>query len=58
MAVLLSNGTGGNKWMNTFHPGAQFRDACGHVRDTITADGHGWAQFRCPDRSVSVWLQV
>jgi alpha-amylase len=58
MAVLLTNGTAGNKWMNTFHPGARFRDATGHIPGTITADGSGWADFRCPDRSVSVWLQV
>jgi alpha-amylase len=56
--LLLTNGTAGNKWMNTFHPGARFQDATGHIPGTITADGNGWADFRCLDRSVSVWLQV
>lgn len=58
MAVVLSNGLAGSKWMDTFHPGAQFEDATGHVAGLITADGSGWADFTCPDRSVSVWLQV
>jgi alpha-amylase len=58
MAVLLTNGTAGDKWMSTFHPGARFQDATGHIPGTVTADGNGWADFRCLDRSVSVWLQV
>ena len=56
MAVVMTNGTAGSKWMNTFRPGAVFRDATGHIPGTITADANGWANFRCPDRSVSVWL--
>jgi alpha-amylase len=58
MAVVMTNGSAGDKWMNTFHPGARFRDATGHLVDEITADASGWANFRCPDRSVSVWLQT
>jgi alpha-amylase len=56
MAVVMTNGNAGNKWMNTFRPGAVFRDVTGHVPGTIVADGNGWANFRCKDRSVSVWL--
>jgi alpha-amylase len=56
MAVVLTNGVAGSKWMNTFRPGAVFRDVTGHVAGTITADANGWANFRCNDRSVSVWL--
>ncbi len=58
MAVVITNGTAGTKWMNTYHPGAQFRDATGHVAETIAADASGWAEFRCPDHSLSVWLQI
>jgi len=58
MAVVMSNGIAGTKWMNTFHPGARFQDATGHVPGTLTADASGWAQFTCLDRSVSVLLQV
>ncbi|HET6281511.1 MAG TPA: alpha-amylase [Polyangia bacterium] len=57
MAVVLTNGAAGTKWMNTFHPGARFRDATGHSADVITANGDGWALFSCPGGSVSVWLQ-
>jgi alpha-amylase len=57
MAVVLTNGADGNKWMNTFRPGARFRDATGHLPDVITANGDGWANFRCRAGSVSVWLQ-
>jgi alpha-amylase len=58
MAVLLSNGEEGRKWMNTFRPGARFRDATGHFGDTIVANDDGWAEFRCPRGNVSVWLLV
>jgi alpha-amylase len=58
MAVVLTNGGAGNKWMNTFRPGARFRDATGHIGGTVTANGDGWANFTCNERSVSVWLQV
>jgi alpha-amylase len=56
LAVVMTNGTGGSKWMNTFRPGAVFRDVTGHIQDTITANASGWANFRCNDRSVSVWV--
>jgi alpha-amylase len=56
MAVAMTNGTEGSKWMNTFRPGAVFRDVTGHHADTITANASGWANFRCNSRSVSVWV--
>jgi alpha-amylase len=56
MAVVLGNGGEGRKWMNTFRPGGRFRDATGHIGDAIVANGDGWAEFRCPAGSVSVWL--
>jgi alpha-amylase len=43
--------------MNTFRPGARFRDTTGHSADVITANGDGWAAFTCPGGSVSVWLE-
>ena len=57
MAVVLTNGEAGNKWMNTFRPNATFKDCTGHVTSTVTADANGWANFLCPAGSVSVWLQ-
>src|SRR6267142_2771409 len=57
MAVVMTNGSAGRKWMNTFRPNARFRDRTGHVAQQVTADASGWAEFSCPDGSVSVWLQ-
>jgi alpha-amylase len=57
MAVVLTNGSAGTKRMQTYRPGARFTDCTGHLPDVIVADGDGWADFRCPDGSVSVWLQ-
>lgn len=56
MAVLLTNGSAGNKWMNTFRPNATFSDITGHVQQTVTANASGWANFLCPAGSVSVWV--
>jgi alpha-amylase len=58
MAVVLTNGSAGSKWMNTFRPGATFADATGHVPGTVAAGPSGWAEFRCNGGSVSVWLQA
>jgi len=57
MAVVLSNGADGDKWMDTLRPGARFRDATGHISEEIVANEAGWACFRCRGGSVSVWLE-
>jgi alpha-amylase len=57
MAVLMTNGSAGDKWMNTFRPRAVFHDATGHLGDRVTTNDAGWGNFRCPAGSVSVWLQ-
>ena len=36
MAVVLTNGSDGDKWMNTYRPNARFYDATGHIPDPIT----------------------
>jgi alpha-amylase len=56
LAVVMSNGDDGTKWMATGKPGAVFRDVTGHVPDMITTNADGWAEFRCPAGSVSVWV--
>jgi alpha-amylase len=56
MAVVLSNGAEGHKWMNTFRPRARFRDVTGHFGDVVIANEDGWAEFRCPAGNVSVWV--
>lgn len=57
MIVLMSNGDAGTKRFETGLPHASFRDATGHLGELIQTDEHGAAEFRCPGRSVSVWLQ-
>lgn len=57
LAVLLGNGGDGWKWMNAGRPHATFIDITGHIEDPVTANEHGWGQFRCRGGSVSVWTQ-
>lgn len=58
MAVVMTNGGAGNKWMNTFKPGATFTDVTGHSgAQKVTTDGNGWGDFPCSAGSVSVWTQ-
>jgi len=57
MAVMLSNGPGGGKWMEVGRPNTTFYDLTGHIPDTITTNDHGWAEFRCNGGSVSVWVE-
>jgi alpha-amylase len=57
MAVLLSAGPGGSKWMEVGKPHTLFRDLTGHLSDPITTNEHGWGEFRCQGGSVSVWVE-
>ncbi len=58
MAVVLTNGDTGYKWMNMYRPNAAYYDKTGHFTDTIQTNADGWGQFPCPAGKVSVWLQV
>lgn len=57
MAVLMSDGPGGEKWMDAGRPYATFVDLTEHVKGPLGANEHGWAPFRCEGGSVSVWVQ-
>jgi len=57
MAVVMSNGGDGNKWMNTFKPNATFTDVTGHCNVKIQTNGEGWGNFLCRAGKVSVWTQ-
>ncbi len=57
MAVLLSDGPEGTKWMEVGKPHARFVDATEHVKEAVVTNEHGWGEFRCHGGSVSVWLQ-
>jgi alpha-amylase len=57
MAVILSNGCEGTKWMEVGKPNATFLDITGHVKHPICTNDCGWAEFRCGGGSVSVWVE-
>jgi len=56
MAVVLSNGDHGCKWMEIGQPHQTYRDVTEHMADPITTNAEGWAEFTCPGGSVSVWV--
>jgi alpha-amylase len=56
IAVVLSNGEAGTKWMETGMRNHEFYDALGSIEEVIETDDEGWAEFRCNAGSVSVWL--
>ena len=57
MAVLVSNGGDGSKWMSLFRPGTTFRDLTGHIPEKVVTNAHGWGNFPCRGGKVSVWVQ-
>lgn len=57
MAVLLSNGAEGSKWMEVGKPKTKFYDLTSHIKHSITTNDDGWAEFRCNGGSVSVWVE-
>ncbi|WOD41139.1 alpha-amylase [Nodosilinea sp. E11] len=56
MAVLLSNGAAGHKWMEVGKPNTTFYDLTGTIKRSITTNADGWAEFCCHGGSVSVWV--
>ncbi|MEO1591143.1 MAG: alpha-amylase [Cyanobacteria bacterium J06632_22] len=58
MAVLMSNGAPGQKWMKVGKPNTEFKDLTEHVDGTVTTNAEGWAEFRCNGGSVSVWVEA
>jgi alpha-amylase len=57
MAVILSDGAAGAKWMEVGKPNTQFYDITEHIQEPIWTNEHGWAEFRCPGGKVSVWVE-
>jgi alpha-amylase len=57
MAVLLSDGPAGSKWMEVGKPETPFYDLTGHSQELIYTNADGWAEFRCQGGSVSVWVE-
>ena len=56
MAVVISNGEDGRKWMEIGQPNRTYKDLTEHISEPITTNDDGWAEFKCPAGSVSVWI--
>jgi len=56
MAVILSNGDRGYKWMEVGQPNRSYVDLTGNIDRPVTTNEHGWACFSCEASSVSVWV--
>ena len=57
MAVIMSDGPAGSKWMGVGKPNATFVDITEHIQDSIQTNEYGWAKFRCQGGSASVWVE-
>ena len=57
MAVVLSDGPQGSKWMETGQAHTSYRDLTDHCPATVTTNGDGWGEFLCAGGSVSVWVE-
>lgn len=57
MAVIMSDGPGGGKWMEVGKPMTKFVDITGHIPDPVYTNEWGWAEFYTQGGSVSVWVQ-
>lgn len=56
MAVVLSNGEAGTKWMEVGQPNGTYVDVTEHISEPLTTNDEGWAEFPCQGGSVSVWI--
>jgi alpha-amylase len=57
MAVIMSDGPGGSKWMEVGKPHATFVDLTEHIKQPVPVNEYGWGEFPCDGGSVSVWVQ-
>ena len=58
LAVLMSDGPGGEKTMQTGKTNTSYIDLTENCNEIITTDDNGSANFRCEGGSVSVWVEV
>jgi len=57
MAVIISDGPGGSKWMKVARVNTTFIDVTGNRSDVITSNNDGWANFPVNGGSYSVWVE-
>jgi alpha-amylase len=56
MAVILTDGGGGTKWMEVGRPNTIFTDVTGNIAGTVTTNEWGWGEFPVNGGSLSVWV--
>lgn len=56
LAVIMSDGPGGKKWMYTGAPSTRYTDQLGIRSEDVWTDANGWAEFPVNGGSVSVWV--
>jgi alpha-amylase len=57
MAVIMSDGPGGSKWMEVGKRDTVFHDITNQVKAPVHTNQDGWGEFRCNGGSVSVWVE-
>lgn len=57
LAVVMSDGPPGSKWMEVGKPNTLFHDLTEHITEPVRTNEHGWGDFRCNGGSVSVWVE-
>ena len=57
MAVIMSDGEGGAKWMDTGKPDTAYIDMTGHRVEPVITNQDGWGEFGVNGGSVSVWVE-
>jgi alpha-amylase len=58
MAVVMTNGVDGTKWLPTQRPNTGYRDLTEALEHEIVTNEYGWAEFQCPTRGTSVWVEA
>lgn len=56
LAVLVTDGPAGSKWMETGKVNTTYYDFTGNRSDLVTTNGSGWGEFKVNGGSVSVWV--
>jgi alpha-amylase len=56
LAVVLSNGEAGSKFMEVGQANCTYVDATEHITEPVVTNEEGWAEFSCEAGSVSVWV--
>ncbi|GBC60416.1 alpha-amylase [Desulfonema ishimotonii] len=57
MAVVMTNGDHGRKWLPTGRPHTCYRDFTDALGYSVTTNEDGWAEFECPAGGTSAWVE-